>query len=197
MQIMKLDELCYDETESFNAKNAKMYQGLPQNASNVGSVWCIGWTPVRIQIDMLRLMFMWRVLLLSAQCTYKIIMIRRMIQLQEGGHGSGPVWNMMVTCHKYGIFDMVYDSVLSSIYMTGREFKKTIRDISQTMNEQACRINCQIYVSLHMLNTEALTCKHNVCCWDVVRMGPEYIHKGRLITRLLFNVFCLGRELCQ
>ena len=82
------------DMEKFHAKNAKMFQGLPENSCNVGSLKLIGWPTMRAYMDICRLLFIWKVLLLPGDNIYKICMIQRIVFLvnrpPDGNHG--PLW---------------------------------------------------------------------------------------------------------
>ena len=64
-----------DLLESFHFKAAKIVQGLSDQAVNVGSLITVGWKPIDLHIDHLRLMFLWRLLLLLMTNVYKTVMI--------------------------------------------------------------------------------------------------------------------------
>ena len=196
-EVMELNDECYEAIEQFHAQSAKLFQGLPQHTSNVGSVGTIGWESIKVHIDMLRIMFMWRILLLPVHNLYKTIMIRRFVDCVIRGTGRGPVWTMITACHKYNIFDIVYDSLLSGNYMSVGQFKKMVTGICCSKDIQSWKITCQLYTSIRMYNTQHMTCKQRLSWWNIAYEFPECTYKCRMIIRLLLNVFRLGKEMCH
>ena len=124
-------------------------------------------------------------------------MIRRIVACIDRGNGQGPVWNIITAFCRYGLLDLLYDSVLSGDYIPMSEFKKLVMSIAHDIAVRSCKVSGQLYSSLTMYNTCLLNKKQRICWWDVVLRQPEHVNKCRLIIRLLLNVVRLGRERCK
>lgn len=195
-EILELTDECVEDMEQFHVNNAKLFQGLPQNASNVGSVGSIGWKSVQTHIDILRLLFMWRILLLPMGNLYKNIMLKRIIQCFIR-QCKGPVYQMIETCRKYGLYEYLYDSVVSGQYATIHQFKSLVKQKSNATYIQSWKITCCFYKSLSMYNTNVVSGLQMISWWKVVYDAPERTNKCRLIVKLLLNVYRLGKKMCH
>lgn len=120
------------------------------------------WASIGIHIDTLRIMFMWHVVLLPVHSIYKIIMMRRIIEYSSWCSCRGPMWTMIRTRYKYGIFYMVYESVLSVTHFT-----KLVKNFGWKKDFSSQKNSCQLYSSLEMLNTRVVTSKQRPSLWHV------------------------------
>ena len=100
IELLNASPQTVDKLEDFNVHAAKNVQGLPDQASNCGSLHTIGWHSVNCRIDIMKLLFMWRVLLLPMENIYKIVMLRRMVDhiYSNKSTKSGPSYEMLELC---------------------------------------------------------------------------------------------------
>ena len=68
---MDINPQSIEKITSFHAHAAKCIQGLPDQAVNIGCLATAGWQPIDMFIDLIRLLFMWRILLLPMSNIYK------------------------------------------------------------------------------------------------------------------------------
>ena len=70
-EIMDIDPKTMDLMENFHIEKAKMFQGLSKNACNTGCLLTMGWSTIEAIIDVHKLLFIWRVLMLPMEsCPY-------------------------------------------------------------------------------------------------------------------------------
>ena len=118
VEVMDIETDTLSCMEQFHSSSSKIFQGLPIQSASVGSVWNIGWLSIESIIDIMRLMFLWRILRLPMTCMYKVILLQRMLMLLHKEKGQGPTWNIITTCAKYGLMEFVINSIESGIYMS-------------------------------------------------------------------------------
>ena len=92
--VMDVKKEALEIVMSFHHRSVKVVQGLPGRAVNFGSLVTIGWKPIDMFTDQLRLMFLWRILLSNI---YKTLLIRRLFyQVQNfNKQACGPVRNVL------------------------------------------------------------------------------------------------------
>ena len=117
-QVMDIPQEAMSVTESFHAKMAKMIQGLPDQASNIGSIAAMGWMSICGYVDMLILLYFMRIIKLPADCIYKKLFIHRycyhMYSLTSQHHG--PVQQFLDICIKYNVLSMFKAAVEECIF---------------------------------------------------------------------------------
>ena len=196
VEIMTVGSESLSTMEVFHNTSAKIFQGLPLQCANPGSLGSIGWLSLESVIDLSRLVFMWKVLAMPISCIYKRIMIRRIIYLIDKGQGTGPTWNMVKTYIKYGIFYMLRESVETGTYMDYSEFKKQAKRIVSDLDFRRHKITCTLYKSLAGMESNYKDKQHPVGWIYHMHRAPECSKKCRCIIRLLLNVHRLGKNMC-
>ena len=81
MLITNLTDDTMINLETFHFAAARHIQGLPANASNYGSIVTAGWKSLSAHCDIIRLLFVWRLLLLPMNCIYKRVLISRLLEM--------------------------------------------------------------------------------------------------------------------
>ena len=109
---MCLSKLCYGTDlceiresvssylEKFHENMSKVVQMLPIQSANPGSLKTIGWNSIECQIDIMRLLFSWRLLLSPMNSIYKAITIGRFLSCYESPYIS-PINILYETCKRY------------------------------------------------------------------------------------------------
>ena len=95
IEAMSISEESLLQLEAFNSDSAKIIQGLPRQTANSAGVFSMGWTTMSACIDMIMLKFLWRVLLLSMDNVYKLVMLSRLYEQMQCSNRSkckGPVF---------------------------------------------------------------------------------------------------------
>ena len=128
LEITDIDENTMIDLEIFHFEAAKHCQGLPTNTSNYGALVTIGWKTLGAQCDIIRLLFMWRLLSLSMLCLYKRIFISRLIEIFNNDNQKciGPTQMLVETCKKYGLLNVLKVSVMNGEYMSMCKWKKMV-----------------------------------------------------------------------
>ena len=95
VEVLDISDVALQQLETFQCKCAKVMQALPIQTANVGSITTLGFKTIEATIELMRLLFLWRTLLLPISSIYKIILLRRLLQITTQGFGKGPVNNII------------------------------------------------------------------------------------------------------
>ena len=68
LEIADLSESNINKLDTFHGSVAKAIQGIPKRSPNISCLAPLGWLSMEGYIDYLKLMFLWRILLLSSSC---------------------------------------------------------------------------------------------------------------------------------
>lgn len=196
MEIMNVDDETINMLESFHCTSSKAFQGLPIQCSNAGSTMSIGWLTIESIIDMSRLMFMWRILLLPMTCIYKVILIRRLFTMLETGTGTGPTYNMMETFKKYDLFNVLCEAVYYADYVPYNTFKHFVKQVVMDRDVKRSKITCMLYKSLSIFDFKSRNAHYPIGWAEFVHRHPIYNKEVRCIMNLLLNTFRIGKKLC-
>ena len=197
MEVITLSDKSMDSLEQFHTSMAKHNQGLPTPCSNPGSLSTIGWKTLESHVDIMRLMFLWRLLLLPMECIYKVVLLNRLDSIVHSSSGHcGPVWQLIATCKKYNLLDTVIEAMESGSYMSLSQWKKHVKFIVNGLVLRRWKIICKTYKSLIMLKTDVNKCEMSPW-WVHGYKDPVYSKQNRVIIKLLLNVNRQGRMRCQ
>ncbi len=196
---MDINEKTTESMETFHSKNAKLFQGLPPNACNLGSLLLIGWCTISARIDISRLLFMWRILVLPMDCFYKCLMIRRILQIvnyMDSNKNRGPTWKMVQTCNKYNLLELVMACITSADYLNVKQWKRMIYDIVLRNDQKRLNVSSMMYKSLCRVTNNNKT--HTMIgWWKHAKFVPTDAVYCRIIMKLLLDTYRLGREHCK
>ena len=198
MDIMKVSDDIMINMEKFHFSAAKHCQGLPNNTSNFGAIAAVGWHTLSAQIDLIRLLFLWRVLTLPMNCLYKKLIISRILEMlyKPGKLFLGPTKMLIDTCKKYGLVNVLKKAVTTGDFMTMNEWKKRIKELVNRRDRRRIIIGCSLYKVLDYLvfNTRSLSMS---IWWLHAFRNPQFARINRSIVRLLLNVECYGFKKCD
>ena len=195
MELLDLDHDCINSLESFHCNSAKLFQGLPVQSASPGAIGNLGWQSVQTVIDIMRMLFMWRILCLSTMCIYKKFMLKRIIELLAMGYGSGPTWNILCTFKKYGMLQMLVESVENGVYMSYPQFKMYVKNVVSARDFNKWRINSTLFKSLVHVTLDKPS--HNMLGWiTFLDKHPLMYKECKCAINLLLNTYRCGSKMC-
>jgi hypothetical protein len=160
MEVMAISDSSVQHLEQAHGSMAKLSQGLPQQTANVSCLATLGWRSMASHIDMLRILFLWRLLLLPISNVYKAMTLLRLcyhLYHPDGLH-TGPLAVMVETYKKYGLETLLDNAVKSGHYMPMSLFKAVVNKIINTTEDTRFKATCLLYKSLEMFNN----CIHSI-----------------------------------
>jgi hypothetical protein len=188
-EVMNVKASSLETVETFHYHAAKTIQGLPAQAVNIGSLATLGWQSIDVHIDYLRLMFLWRLLLLPMSSMYKVILLRRLFHfIQNYMHNDkacGPTWNMLNTCIKYGLQQFVINAIEAGEFCNMSHWKRMVRILFEDHYDKRWTVTHALYKSLANLSGEQLHIMSP--WWHHAHVNPAVLHQSRVIIQLLLN----------
>jgi hypothetical protein len=196
VEVLEVSEHAMEHLIMFQNQCAKVMQAVPRQTSNVGSVATAGLMSINATVDLMRMMFVWRVLLLPMSNMYKVMMLRSLVELVAQNYGKGPVWNIINVCKKYGVLEEVMSAVDLGDYENISSWKRKVKGLVLEKDFRNLKITCKIYRSLNLLQVSGS--EHNVLSWWVyAHRYPKTTMYVRLVVKILLNTYRLGKEGCK
>ena len=113
VEICQMSDNVKAKFNGFHKDMAKHCQFLPINTANAGALSGVGWKSIEAHCDIIKLCFLWRLLLLPIKCIYKILLVRLLSSHILRGHNNrnGPIAEILQIVKKYEFYNVVKDSV--------------------------------------------------------------------------------------
>ena len=198
MEIMPIGGTSICAMEQAHGEMAKMTQGLPSQTANVSCLATLGWKSLSTYIDILRLLFLWRLLLLPMSCIYKQVVIMRLyhhLYCPERSH-TGPIYQILKVFRRYGLIDVLDNVLTTGIVLPLNNFKSLVKYKAKEMETDKFRVTCMLYKTLKLFKN----CIQDIEMWpwwEFSSTFPVYGHKVRVMCRLLMDRHCLSEVTCH
>jgi hypothetical protein len=197
-EIMPLSDKSLQTLEQAHGDMAKLSQGLPSQTANVSCLATLGWKRLSSYIEILRLLFLWRLLLLPVTCVYKQVAIMRLHHHMYSPHASihkGPLNQILQTFRQYGLIDVLDEALTTGKVLPLHKFKSLIQNISSELETDSFQITCHVYKSLKLFK-ECISTIEMWSWWIFASKFPQHGNKVRLMCRLLMDRHCLKEVTC-
>ena len=131
LHLMDIKHDSYNQLESYHAETAKMIQGLPEQSSNDGAIFTMGWPSIRGYMDSVKLIYFMQILLLPVTSMYKLTLIQRFCDhvLNDNQEHYGPCWEFIKACRKYKWCNIVEKYLVGEATLQIKEWKQRSTDI--------------------------------------------------------------------
>ena len=133
--------------------HAKIVQNLPQNTHNPAPLATIGWVSVQSIIELMKILFLWRILCLDGHNIYKRLVISLLRSFMNRGvsaiqHKLSPIANMLQVIRKYGLEEMLQNGIMTGDFGTYSNIKIFIKRLVHTHEHERWRATCILYPEL-------------------------------------------------
>jgi hypothetical protein len=182
--------------ESFHAKMAKVIQGLPDQASNVGAVASMGWLSISGYVDMLILLYFMRIIMLPTKSIYKKIFIHQYCShmYTRARQLYGPVGNFLNIAKRYELLDVVKMAVENSLLPSKNHWKNVVKSKVWEAENKQWKIRSTMYKTLQRIRV-GMPNLEMLAWWHYVQINPSETWKCRTVLRLLLD--CNDLRECQ
>ena len=188
LHLMSLPAEASAALESYHAETAKTFQGLPDRASNDGAIFTMGWPTLSEHIDIIRLTFFMRILLLPIKSVYKRILIVRYIAYMkmDSKIKTGPFGIFLNLCKKLDIMKIVKPIIEECYSINLREWKHIVRErVWKNENSNWIIISgmsrtlgaIKMYEKRNVFNT----------WWNYVHKRPAEVAKCKNMLKIVLN----------
>ena len=198
VELMSLSDKSIGSMEQAHGEMAKMAQGLPSQAANVSCLATLGWKCLSTYIDTLRLLFLWRLLLLPVSCIYKQVLILRLyhhLYCPDRPH-IGPIYQMLQVYRRYGLIDVLDCALTTGNVIPLSKFKCIVKCKAQELETDSFEVTCMLYKTLKLFK-ECIKDIEMWPWWAFASKFPEYGYKVRIMCRLLMDRHCLKEVTCR
>ena len=186
MEMMDIPRTTTIDMETFHACAAKHIQQLPDQCCNIAAVRSIGWSSIEACIDIVRLVFLWRLILLPVTSIYKKILIRRFVSHMMEGKHEGPLFLAIETARKYELLGLIERALETGESMPIAKWKRIVRICVKDREEQKWRVMSCLYPSIEMM-TVGMPVLEILAWWQYVDKSPNNLYKCVSIVRLLMG----------
>ena len=157
-------EICKLEAE--HRKAAKSLQGLPQTTPSPAVLATNGWVYLEVYIDILRAMFLWRLLTSKTSSLCKTMALKSMVECINGGlskNHTSPLIRLYRTWEKYGIEGLITEMITTGQGPPQATVRKRVKGVIMAAGHRKWRVECHLYESL-TLYRQVVT-KVEPCIW--------------------------------
>jgi len=191
LEVLPIENADIELLENSHCNSAKIFQQLPIQTAGIGATNTIGWRSIESYMDIMCLMFIWRMLLLPTTCIYKMVLLVRIADyLKEKGMHMGPTWRVLNLCKKYSLYDYLISAVSKGEYISINKWKTIVYKSITKYDVKRWKVSCALYSSLAILYKD-ISDQKGLAWWKFAKHNPLYIHKVKLIVKLLLNVHSL------
>jgi hypothetical protein len=183
--------------ETAHSSVAKQIQGIPKQSANI-CIATMGWRSLEAYIDLSKLLFIWRIMLLRSECIYKSVAIRRIshhIYKARGSH-RGPTKCIIDIFRKYDMFESLYRAFVTGTYMGLDTFKLLAKKAISKHEYQCFVATCLLYRSIPHIIDVALSISMWFW-WQYASLRPSKIVKCKLMGRILYCQSCVQADVAK
>ena len=187
LEIMHINGEVMDTLESYHSEMAKVVQGLPENCSNIGSIATVGWLPMSHFLDLMSLMFLWRLITKPASCLYmQILLYRFCCYTMHHGIHRGPLCRILNTCKKYDILFIVQNTLQGHGTMLTSEWSKIVKTRIWDNANLMYKATLPLYKSLTNIKLGVASIGIH-SWWKFTMKNPLYTKNCRCIMKMLLG----------
>ncbi len=170
----------------------KKIQGLPEHTSEPAALSMIGWLSLECYVEILKVLFLWRILLLPVNNIYRKIVISRLCSFFEhpANRWEGPTYNMYKIFIKYGLDKELRKSILHSQYDSLMNVKKRVRTLVWYWYKNKWKISCQMYKKLEFFRS-IVTDFTQSFWWKLAKENSTKVKHYKRVVKLLCGEHCL------
>jgi len=192
LEIVDLDRTSIAKLESTHSDIAKQLQGLPKQAVSSGCIASLGWVSVETYIQLMQLLFIWRILLLPASNIYKQVAIVRLchhLYNQDGKH-TGPTYLMVKSFRKFGLEGMLLEAIEDGSMCKMSTFKRVAKKAVKAYEEKCFKCTTGLFSMLSLFR-ECISSIDMWKWWYVAAICPSVVNKCKVLVKLMFRETCL------
>ena len=185
LHLSPLPSEAIDTLESYHAKMAKTFQGLPDQTSNIGAVAGLGWLSIQGYIDMTLLNYFMRIISLPVDCVYKRLFIVRYCNFMYNDccH-HGPVSMFLKVCKKYEILSNVKQAVEECKIPNKLSWKCIVKQKVWWFENRQWNIHSRLHKSLNNVSAFLPTIR-TLGWWEYAQTNPQDTSKCRTTVKLI------------
>lgn len=175
-----------DAYDSCHIEVAKRIQNLPTNCPNIAALSSLGWHDILYYVELAKLMFVFRLLSLSADSIYRRIFVLRFYFISSNMVYSvfSPVAMIIKILKKYHMYDQVVFNLENGTLPSKAEWKKYCLSRMNTFHLPRWRLVLKLYPRLNIFR---IVCVHYEQCiwWKIAKLCPMLKYKCVTMMKML------------
>jgi hypothetical protein len=195
LEIAELPQRCITIAEQLHGHAAKQIQGLPIQSANAACCAPLGWRSFTAHLELLQMLFLWRILLLPINSIYKQVVIVRFYHLlYTVGPHFGPLSDILQVFTKYDLVDTLRQAITGNSILSIGMAKRKFKDMILEAETKRFKATCMLYKRLSMF----IACIQDISMWPwwiyAHYEEPHNLRSCRTVCRLLFRETCLNAD---
>ena len=170
-EVMPLGDAARQLLDGAHWSFARDIQRLPGGTPNPCVLPQIGWMRLSGVIDMLKLNFLWRILMLPMSSLYKVVAVKRILYSKSiDMHTSlSPIIATLSIAKKYGVFDILLNCLVNVNVLSCGEFKVFVKQKIKQYEWKQHIVSFCMYKHIDMFTS----------IFQCMKMWPWYVHCSR------------------
>lgn len=159
---------------------------LPQSTPNPCVLPQLGWFTINGYIDLLKLTFMWRILMLGMNTIYKSIVIKRLIY-SEGSppaNSISPILCCINVAKKYDVYAILLKCIIEPTSLSLTEFKKLVKEKIKVHEMKQHLLSFGMYKNVELYRKVF----SGATVWPWYIHASHYPDKGKLCRQLMLCI---------
>ena len=185
LEVTDLQVCDLNKLEQAHGKMAKMIQGLPTQTPNSICIAPLGWISLEAYLDKMKLLFLWRILVLSINSIYKQVAIERICKILSGHcRLQSPISNIVETFRRYNLIDELLLAVSTGVYMPIEEFKNVVKTRVYDYDNERYKISLKMVKNVDLFSL----CVPEIKWWTWWKYAfrrPDKVNNCRVLMRLI------------
>ena len=171
LEVTEIPEIAFKKLEDAHWSIAKQIQHLPAQTSNPAVLPQLGWMTIEGHVDYIRLMFLWRLLVMPSTSIYKIVTLLRCIHLLNDQivATTGPLFRILCAAKKYNILDLIKNSIYHAKYVSLEMWRKQVKTAIHEKEWMRHSVSFSLYRSLNLFKKSVLG----------IKVSPWWVHASR------------------
>ena len=192
MYLYGAEVRCFSKKEiqlfsNFHKCMCRDIQCLPENTPEDAILGSLGWRSIYCHIDVVKVIFAVRILLLDVNSIYRIVFIRRFLFILHRGLGngnSGPTYQIILSLLRFNLLDTVLNFIESCIIPPKTTWKRIVNQYSTNLSFSRWRFSLALFSKLSLYRTVHTEYKP-VCWWMLSKGFPHLRTSCTVMVRLL------------
>jgi hypothetical protein len=186
LEVMELDQTIFNELDDEHWKISKQIQNLPLQTPNPAVLPTVGWISLSSYIDIMRLLFLWRVLCLDHWNAHKQLMIYRIAKLSRCNLSTklGPVAMLVDVARKYDLFTIILNAINENGYMSLNQWKVIVKSKVKAFDWQRHLVTLPMYKNLELYKV-TITRPRMWAWWEYSSKVPVNARKCNIMLRMM------------
>lgn len=191
-EIIGVSKKDLEKLEKIHCRIAKSIQGMPPTIPNVSCCAPLGWLSIEAVMDVARLLFLWRIMLLPWNNIYKRVFVHRLCQInaETKKYPNEKILSgcrlLVAVAEKYQLMNYIWECLFSFNKMPYSTWKSIVKERVKRRDSARWSMSCQLFKSLGFYrlavhNTEMFV------WWKLSNANPRLLGHCKIIMKVIYG----------